>query len=60
MIVQVTLVDKYLTQNVVSRSELQLVGAACLFVASKLDEVNAPTIEWLVDVSDRSYTSDQV
>src|SRR5690606_25724655 len=42
------------------RSELQLLGAACLFVASKLGEVNTPTIDWLVEISDRSYTAEQV
>ncbi len=40
----VSCVDRFLSIQDVSRSQLQLVGVTCLFLASKYEEINALTV----------------
>ena len=44
----------------VQRSKLQLVGAACMFIAAKYEEIYPPTIKQFIYLTDDSYTDDQV
>lgn len=40
----VSCIDRFLSIQNVSRSQLQLVGITCMFLASKYEEIYAPTV----------------
>lgn len=40
----VSCIDRFLSIQNVSRSQLQLVGVTCMFLASKYEEIYAPTV----------------
>lgn len=56
----VNLLDRYLSVASIQRNQLQLVGVACLLIASKYEEVTPPSIEDFTWVTDNSYTREQV
>jgi len=56
----VSLVDRYLTTKAVLRWQLQLVGIAALFIASKYEDRYPPQIDDLIYVTDRAYTANQL
>ena len=56
----VNLIDRYLERAEVSRAKLQLVGVACLLVASKYEEIYPPELRDLVYICDRAYTRQDV
>lgn len=43
-----------------SRKNLQLVGVAALFVASKYEELYPPEIQDFVYITDNTYTKEQI
>ena len=51
----VNLIDRYLQRKTVRRSKLQLVGVACLMLASKYEEIYPPELRDLVYITDRAY-----
>lgn len=53
-------VDRYLTSTQIERQTFQLLGTACLFIASKYEEIYPPDINEFVYVTDDSYTKAQV
>ncbi len=48
--------DRYLELREVKRSELQLIGATALFLASKYEEVSPPEVKDFVFMTDKAYT----
>ena len=44
----------------VERKQLQLVGVAAMFIASKYEEMYAPEIGDFVYITDRAYTESQI
>jgi cyclin B len=56
----VNLVDRYLQRVTVRRSRLQLVGVACLMLASKYEEIYPPELRDLVYITDRAYTKQEI
>ena len=44
----------------VERKQLQLVGVAAMFIASKYEEMYAPEIGDFVYITDRAYTEPQI
>ncbi|XP_060115898.1 G2/mitotic-specific cyclin-B2 [Heteronotia binoei] len=56
----VGIMDRYLQAQAVSRKELQLVGVAAMFLASKYEEIYVPRILDFVYITDRAYTSAQI
>jgi len=44
----------------VVRQELQLVGIACLFIASKFEEMYSPDIHEFVFITDKTYTKKEI
>lgn len=56
----VNLIDRFLSQRVVSLVKLQLVGIAALFIASKYEEVMAPSISNFIYMADGGYTDEEV
>ncbi len=52
----VNLIDQYLSRvNLPSREILQLVGSSAIFIASKFEEIYAPTVNDFVYVTDSAY-----
>ena len=56
----ITLIDRFLEREEVERSKLQLVGVACLLLASKHEEIYPPELRDLVYICDRAYTRQDV
>jgi hypothetical protein len=42
------------------RAQLQLLGCACMLLASKYEEIYAPAVDEFVYISDNTYTREQV
>ena len=53
--ISVNILDRYLEQVITMRDELQLVGCACLWMASKFEEIYAPEPQDFVLISDKAF-----
>lgn len=58
--VTVAILDRYLSKVLVGRENLQLVGIAALLLASKFEELYAPSVEDLAFVSARTYSEENI
>lgn len=56
----VNYIDRFLSCMSVIRGKLQLVGTACMLVASKFEEIYPPEVSEFVYITDDTYTSKQV
>uniref|UniRef100_A0A0D9ZW29 Uncharacterized protein n=2 Tax=Oryza TaxID=4527 RepID=A0A0D9ZW29_9ORYZ len=56
----VNYIDRYLSSKVINRRKMQLLGVACLLIASKYEEICPPQVEELCYISDNTYTKDEV
>lgn len=56
----VDLIDRSLSAFDVPRGKLQLLGCACVVLASKYEEIFAPTAEELAHISDNTYTRAEI
>lgn len=52
----INLIDRYLSQQLVMRRNLQQVGVMGIFLASKYEEVNAPLLDELIYLLDGGFT----
>ncbi|XP_014784653.1 G2/mitotic-specific cyclin-A [Octopus bimaculoides] len=56
----VNYIDRFLSVMAVNRGKLQLLGTACMFIASKFEEIEAPDLGEFVYITDDTYTRNQV
>ncbi|KAL7117916.1 hypothetical protein ACP275_03G102300 [Erythranthe tilingii] len=56
----VNYLDRYLSGNVMDRQRLQLLGVACMMIASKYEEICAPQVEEFCYITDNTYFKDEV
>ncbi|KAG1724192.1 cyclin-like protein [Suillus lakei] len=56
----VNIIDRFLSAHVMSLAKLQLVGIACLFVASKVEEIVAQSVSHFLHCADSSYTESEI
>lgn len=56
----VHLVDIYLSRKAVTRDFLQLIGATCLLIASKFEELSPPLVDEFLYLCDDAYTRNQI
>lgn len=56
----VNYIDRYLSGNSINRQQLQLLGVACMMIASKYEEVCAPQVEEFCHVTDNTYCRDEI
>merc|ERR1712033_24399 len=58
----ISIVDRFLAVEglTITRSKLQLVGVAAMFLASKIEEVYAPACSDFVYITDNAYTEDEI
>mmetsp|Transcript_4445 Transcript_4445/g.10295 ORF Transcript_4445/g.10295 Transcript_4445/m.10295 type:complete len:459 (+) Transcript_4445:62-1438(+) len=60
LFLSVRLIDRYLSKVSVTRTRLQLVGVAAMFIASKYEELKPPTIEDFCYIAAGTYTQQEV
>ncbi|ORX90880.1 A/B/D/E cyclin [Basidiobolus meristosporus CBS 931.73] len=56
----INLIDRFLSLRVVSLNKLQLVGITAMLIASKYEEIFAPSIENFIYMADGGYSEDEV
>lgn len=56
----VNLIDRYLAVQTVSRNRLQLVGAAGMLVAAKVEEIIPPRLAHFVHISNNIFTEEEL
>src|SRR5208282_184776 len=56
----INLVDRFLSARPINMEKLQLVGVTSLLVASKYEEVMAPSIDAFIYVADGGYTEEEI
>jgi len=60
MYMTVAIIDRFLQDNPVPKTKLQLVGVTAMFIASKYEEMYPPEISDFTHVTDQAYTTAQV
>jgi len=58
--IAVNIVDRFLSQRTVSLVKLQLVGVIAMFIASKYEEILAPSVEEFVFMTENGYTKEEI
>lgn len=58
--IAVNLVDRFLSARIVSLAKLQLVGVTAMFIASKYEEILAPSVEEFVFMTENGYTREEI
>ncbi|CAA0838543.1 Unknown protein [Striga hermonthica] len=56
----VNLIDRYLSENHMTKQKLQLLGVTCMLIASKYEEICAPHVEEFCFITDNTYTKEEV
>ncbi|KAJ8747974.1 hypothetical protein K2173_012947 [Erythroxylum novogranatense] len=56
----VNYIDRYLSLNALNRQKLQLLGISSMLIASKYEEINPPNVEDFCDITDNTYTKQEV
>lgn len=58
----VNLFDRFMNENhaSISRSNMRLVGAACILIGSKYEEIYPPEVQDLIHLTEQRYTKTQV
>jgi len=56
----ISIIDRYLHQEAVTRPKLQLIGVTALLIASKFEEIYPPELRDLVYICDRAYTRTEI
>ena len=57
---QVQYVDRYLTHVPISRARLQLLGCAAMLLASKYEEIYAPSVNEFCYISNNTYSREEI
>ncbi|XVE98535.1 hypothetical protein REPUB_Repub03eG0114100 [Reevesia pubescens] len=56
----VSLIDRFLSHSFIEKQRLQLLGVACMLIASKYEEISAPRVEEFCFITDNTYTRGEV
>jgi cyclin A len=56
----VSYIDRFLSNNVVNRQRLQLLGVSCMLIAAKYEEICAPQVEEFCYITDNTYAREEV
>ncbi|XP_017243271.1 cyclin-A1-1 [Daucus carota subsp. sativus] len=56
----VNYLDRYLSGNTTDTETFQLLGVACLMIASKYEDIDSPSLTMFCDITDNTYTEDEV
>ncbi|KAJ3669198.1 hypothetical protein LUZ60_011148 [Juncus effusus] len=55
-----SVIDRYLSLDLVPRRQLQLVGIAAMLISCKYEEIWAPEVNDFIHISDSAYTREQI
>ncbi|KAJ3555694.1 hypothetical protein NM688_g2435 [Phlebia brevispora] len=58
--IAINIVDRFLTRRVVSQVKLQLVGVCAMFIASKYEEILAPSVDEFVFLTQNVYRKEEI
>ncbi|KAG8863184.1 methyltransferase protein [Tulasnella sp. 330] len=58
--IAINIVDRFLSRRVVSLVKLQLVGVTAMFVASKYEEILAPSVEEFSFMTENTYSREEI
>ena len=58
--IAVNLVDRFCASQTVARSDYQLLGVTAMLIACKYEEIYVPKINEFVDITDNTYTREQI
>ncbi|WJX09869.1 hypothetical protein P8452_00657 [Trifolium repens] len=56
----VNLIDRFLSQRLVTKQTLQLLGITCMLISSKYEEIVPTPLQDLCDITDNTYSKQQV
>ncbi|XP_024922914.3 putative cyclin-A3-1 [Ziziphus jujuba] len=56
----ISYIDRFLSMNVLSRKSLQLLGVSSMLIASKYEEISPPNVVDFCNMTDQTYTKDEV
>ncbi|KAA1467464.1 hypothetical protein DENSPDRAFT_768964 [Dentipellis sp. KUC8613] len=58
--IAINIIDRFLTHRVVSLVKLQLVGVTAMFIASKYEEILAPSVDEFVYMTENGFTREEI
>ncbi|KAB1204537.1 Cyclin-A2-1 [Morella rubra] len=58
--ITVNLIDRFLSENYIEKTRLQLLGVTCMLIASKYEEICAPGVEEFCIITDNTYMRGEV
>ncbi|KIY43775.1 hypothetical protein FISHEDRAFT_51848 [Fistulina hepatica ATCC 64428] len=58
--IAINIIDRFLSLRVVSCVKLQLVGVAAMFIASKYEEILAPSVDEFVFMCEKGYSREEI
>jgi G2/mitotic-specific cyclin 2 len=58
--IAVNILDRFLSQRIVSLVKLQLLGVIAMFIASKYEEILSPSIEEFVYMTENGYSKEEI
>ncbi|GAA6004671.1 cyclin family protein [Rhodotorula paludigena] len=58
--IAINIIDRFLSNRVVSLVKFQLVGVTAMFIAAKYEEIMAPSVEEFVYMTEGGYTRDEI
>ena len=56
----INIIDRFLSEKVISRQRLQLVGITAMFISSKYEEIASPAVQDFVKITKDAYTKEEV
>lgn len=56
----VNIIDRFLSQKIISLAKLQLVGATAIFIAAKYEEINCPNVQEIIFMVDNGYSREEL
>lgn len=56
----VNYVDRFLSQTPIPRTQIQLVGVACMWISAKYEEIYSPTSADFCFITDNTYSKEQL
>ncbi|XP_017421420.2 putative cyclin-A3-1 [Vigna angularis] len=56
----VSYIDRFLSVQPMIRSRLQLLGVSCMFIASKYEEINPPSLNEFCNITDNTYDKTEI
>ena len=60
LFLMINYVDRFMSKKNVAKHQLQLVGLAAIFIASKYEEIDAVTVTDLIQLSDNTFNAEHI